>query len=63
MGMCQYNIWRCQPNKQPIIWKTICETVEKDLRWQTAMKGTDLVPIDVHTPMWLWIRGKFEVEI
>ena len=32
-------------------------------RWQEILKGTDLVPIDVHTPMWLWSRGKFSVEI
>lgn len=32
-------------------------------RWQEALKDTDLVPIDVHTPMWLWSRGKFSVEI
>ncbi len=32
-------------------------------RWQEILKGTDLVPIDVHTPMWLWSRGKFKVEI
>lgn len=32
-------------------------------RWQEILKGTNLVPIDVHTPMWLWSRGKFEVEI
>ena len=33
------------------------------IRWANLLKGTDLVPIDVHTPMWLWSRGKFEVEI
>ena len=32
-------------------------------RWQEILKGSDLVPIDVHTPMWLWSRGKFSVEI
>ena len=32
-------------------------------RWQDILKGTDLVPIDVHTPMWLWSRGKFRGEI
>ena len=32
-------------------------------RWQEILKGTDLVPIDIHTPMWLWSRGKFSVEI
>jgi len=32
-------------------------------RWNEILKGTDLVPIDVHTPMWLWSRGKFKVEV
>lgn len=32
-------------------------------RWAKLLTGTELVPIDVHTPMWLWSRGKFEVEI
>lgn len=32
-------------------------------RWHELLKGTDFAPIDVHTPMWLWKRGKFEAEI
>ncbi len=32
-------------------------------RWKEILKGTDLVSIDVHTPMWLWSRGKFSVDI
>ena len=32
-------------------------------RWEDLLQGTELKPIDVHTPMWLWSRGKFEVEI
>ena len=32
-------------------------------RWEEILKDTDLVPIDVHTPMWLWSRGKFSVEV
>lgn len=32
-------------------------------RWENLLRGTDLKPIDVHTPMWLWSRGKFEVNI
>lgn len=32
-------------------------------RWQEVLKGTEMIPIDVHTPMWLWSRGKFSVEI
>ena len=30
--------------------------------WLYVMEP-ELVPIDVHTPMWLWSRGKFVVEI
>ena len=32
-------------------------------RWKELLMGTDLVPIDVHTPMWLWSRGKFQIDI
>lgn len=32
-------------------------------RWATLLKDTDLKPIDVHTPMWLWSRGRFKIEI
>lgn len=32
-------------------------------RWNEILSGTEYAPIDVHTPMWLWSRGKFEVEI
>lgn len=32
-------------------------------RWQELLKDSNLKPIDIHTPMWLWSRGKFSVEI
>ena len=32
-------------------------------RWTDLLKDSSLVPIDVHTPLWLWCRGKFEVKI
>ena len=32
-------------------------------RWKSLLEETDLKPIDVHTPMWLWSKGKFEVDI
>ena len=32
-------------------------------RWEEMLEGTDLKPIDVHTPMWLWSRGKFAINI
>ena len=32
-------------------------------RWCELLKGTEYVPIDLHTPMWLWSRGKFSVKV
>lgn len=32
-------------------------------RWKNLLSGTDLVPIDVHTPLWLWSRSKFAIDI
>ncbi len=32
-------------------------------RWKDILEGTGIKPIDVHTPMWLWSRGKFKVNI
>jgi len=28
--------------------------------WQEILAGTKLVPIDIHTPLWLWSRGGFQ---
>lgn len=32
-------------------------------RWKELLEDTDLKPIDLHTPMWLWSHGKFRVDI
>lgn len=32
-------------------------------RWANLLDGTDLVPIDVHTPLWLWSRSRFAIDI
>lgn len=32
-------------------------------RWEELLKGTEYVPIDIHTPMWLWSRGKFQIKL
>ncbi len=32
-------------------------------RWEELLAGTEYVPIDIHTPMWLWSRGKFQVRV
>ena len=32
-------------------------------RWRELLKDTDLSPIDMHTPLWLWSRGKFSVKL
>ena len=31
--------------------------------WETVFEGTDLHPIDIHTPLWLWSRKDFTVEV
>ena len=31
--------------------------------WETLLCGTAYQPIDVHTPLWLWSRGKFSVPL
>lgn len=28
-------------------------------KWADLLNGTDIMPIDVHTPLWLWSRGGF----
>lgn len=32
-------------------------------RWKRVLSRTGIVPIDIHTPMWLWSRGKFKVSL
>lgn len=32
-------------------------------RWHEILDGTEYVPIDVHTPLWLWSRGRFTADI
>lgn len=32
-------------------------------RWQDILKDTNLLPIDLHTPFWLWSRGGFKIKI
>ena len=44
---------------------TESETMRNDIReyvaekWTDLLKDTDTMPIDVHTPLWLWSRGDF----
>ena len=32
-------------------------------RWKEKLEGSGLLPIDLHTPLWLWSRGKFSVDL
>ncbi len=32
-------------------------------RWQEILQGTELMPIDIHTPFWLWSRNGFVLEL
>lgn len=29
-------------------------------KWELLLKGTEIAPIDVHTPLWLWSKGGFK---
>jgi len=31
--------------------------------WDELLAGTGILPIDVHTPLWLWSRSGFKVEL
>jgi hypothetical protein len=31
--------------------------------WRKLLEGTDIDPIDVHSPLWFWSRGGFKVEL
>lgn len=31
--------------------------------WARLLSGTGILPIDVHTPLWLWSRGGFVVDV
>lgn len=32
-------------------------------RWSELLQGTEIQPIDVHTPLWLWSHGKFAFDL
>lgn len=32
-------------------------------KWEETLKNTEYKPIDVHTPLWLWSRNGFKIEI
>lgn len=31
--------------------------------WEEIFKGTEMCPIDIHTPLWLWSRGGFKAKV
>lgn len=32
-------------------------------RWEDILKDTEINPIDIHTPLWLWSRSEFQFNI
>ncbi len=32
-------------------------------RWRQVLNGTGIKPIDIHTPLWLWSRSGFKIDI
>lgn len=39
----------------------IREVVSK--KWEEILKDSDISPIEVHTPFWLWSRNKFKIDV
>ncbi|MDE5597952.1 MAG: hypothetical protein K2J04_08970 [Lachnospiraceae bacterium] len=33
------------------------------LLWEEVFRETEMCPIDIHTPLWLWSRGGFNVKV
>ncbi len=48
-------------NKDEMLKSNIREVVAQ--RWADILKDTDIQPIDIHTPFWLWSRNGFTVEV
>ena len=46
--------------QQPEVTRADIRDYIADL-WRDLLKDTDISPIDVHTPLWLWSRGGFKV--
>ena len=32
-------------------------------KWKKILANTDILPIDIHTPFWLWSRNGFSIEV
>lgn len=48
-------------SEQEAIGPTVQQITED--RWNALLDGTPLKPIDVHTALWLWSRGKFAIDV
>lgn len=47
-------------SKEEFLKSNVREIVAQ--RWDEILNGTDIQPIDIHTPFWLWSRNGFTVE-
>jgi hypothetical protein len=45
-----------------VITEQEAETLPKDAiseKWRGLLKGSDIAPIDMHSPLWFWSRNGF----
>ena len=49
LGLCSEEVLRGETNDRKIVANA----------WERVLKGTGIIPIDVHTPLWLWSRAGF----
>jgi len=51
--------------KLEVITKDEAKKLSKDEiaeKWRITLKGTDIAPIDMHSPLWFWSRGGFHLN-
>ena len=49
LGLCPETVLRGSPHDRRMVAAA----------WEEALRDTGLVPIDIHTPLWLWSRSGF----
>lgn len=52
--------------KLGVITEKEAKTLTRDQiaeKWRELLQGTDILPIHMHTPLWLWSRGRFRYVV
>jgi hypothetical protein len=55
---CSIKLWVITEKEAELI-----KTEELSEKWRNILKWTDILPIDMHSPLWFWSRNNFEFKI